>query len=146
MSTIREFQGQYRFLSNFWRAEVAYEGNIYPTVEHAYQAAKSLDPKFRAKVLLCETPGRAKRIGKQAILRSNWNREKYSIMHQLVYQKFKNNPDLQKKLLDTRDDVLQEGNEWGDTYWGIDLKTFTGENNLGKILMLVRKELKERNS
>ncbi len=38
--------------------------------------------------------------------------------------------------------LLQEGNRWGDTFWGVDLRTGKGENKLGKILMRVRKELK----
>ena len=40
---ITEFQNQHRFLSNFWRAEVVHEGIAYPSAEHAYQAAKTLD-------------------------------------------------------------------------------------------------------
>ena len=41
---VTEFQGEYRFLSNFWPAQVVFEGVTYPTSEHAYQAAKTLDP------------------------------------------------------------------------------------------------------
>src|SRR6185369_8674281 len=44
---ILEFQGDNRFLSNFFPAEVIYEGITYPTAEHAYQAAKTLDPEQR---------------------------------------------------------------------------------------------------
>ena len=44
---INEFQGDYRFLSNFHPAEVEMDGIKYPSVEHAYQAAKSLDKDER---------------------------------------------------------------------------------------------------
>ena len=40
---ITEFQDAYRFLSNFFPAEVIYEDIKYSTAEHAYQAAKTLD-------------------------------------------------------------------------------------------------------
>jgi len=49
---INEFQGQYRFLSNFWFLPngIEYEGKIYKTVEHAYQAAKFTDKKIREEI------------------------------------------------------------------------------------------------
>jgi len=47
MFTINTFRGKYRFLSNFYYAEVNYEGIRYPTVEHAYQAAKTLSTDIR---------------------------------------------------------------------------------------------------
>ena len=43
-----------------------------------------------------------------------------------------------EKLLDTGNAELQEGNNWGDRYWGVDLKTGYGENRLGRIIMKVR--------
>lgn len=46
----------------------------------------------------------------------------------------------QAKLLATRDRMLIEGNDWGDTFWG--MVDGEGENNLGKILMRVREEIK----
>jgi len=140
--TINEFRGKYKFLSNFYPSQVTYEGTIYPTVEHAYQASKSLDSNFRGKILLCETPTQAKKLGKLVALREGWNNNRYYIMYKLVYRKFKYNPELAKQLLDTGDAILEEGNKWGDTYWGIDLRTGQGENNLGKILMYVRDRLK----
>jgi hypothetical protein len=139
---IKEFKNEFRFLSNFYPSLVSYENVIFITIEHAYQAQKSFDLEYRKQILLCETPGKAKRLSKKIKLRDNWNVIKYDIMYILVQRKFTNNPVLRQMLLNTGDAILQEGNYWGDTYWGIDLKTGIGENNLGKILMLVRKELK----
>ena len=56
---IKEFQGQYRFLSNFWPAPVTFEGRTYPTVENAYQAAKITDDSLR-KELVNLPPGKTK--------------------------------------------------------------------------------------
>jgi len=38
---IDSFKGDFRFLSNFYPVNVDYEGIMYPTVEHAYVAAKN---------------------------------------------------------------------------------------------------------
>lgn len=60
---ISEFQGQYRFLSNFWPAVVQLDGIYYPTVEHAYQAAKTLQPIWRLYVGSALDLGTAKARG-----------------------------------------------------------------------------------
>ncbi len=140
---IKEFQGDYRFLSNFYPAKVELAGVLYPSVEHAYQAAKSWDSEYRNKILNCRTPGDAKRLGRKAAMRGDWENIKYSLMSTLVHRKFSLHPDLKAKLLATGDQELQEGNMWHDTYWGVDLRTGKGDNNLGKILMLTRAKLKE---
>lgn len=59
MSKIESFYGEYRFLSNFWYAKTKYEGNEYPTVEHAYQAAKSNDEHIRELFITYKTPGKS---------------------------------------------------------------------------------------
>lgn len=138
---IKEFQGDYRWLSNFWRSPVEYEGVIYPTVENAYQAAKTLDLDIRQE-MVASTPGQAKRKGKIIKIREDWDKVKISIMRDLLYQKFSQEPFL-GMLLDTGSEEIQEGNYWHDTYWGIDLKTGQGENRLGKLIMSIRKELRE---
>jgi hypothetical protein len=61
---------------------------------------------------------------------------KVQTMMNLVWRKFTSNPTLAKKLLDTGDAYLIEGNWWGDTFWGICKDK--GENHLGKILMQIR--------
>ena len=137
---ITEFQGEYRFLSNFWPAEVEYDGDIYPTVEHAYQAAKTLDRQGRLSIMNAATPGIAKRLGKTLPLRRNWEQMKYSVMLSLVGQKFCSHMDLGDKLLATNKRVLIEGNTWDDTYWGV--YRGKGQNMLGKLLMQVREEVR----
>jgi predicted NAD-dependent protein-ADP-ribosyltransferase YbiA (DUF1768 family) len=49
---ISPFKGQYDFLSNFYLAPVLYARRPYPTVEHAYQAAKTKDLEARASIAL----------------------------------------------------------------------------------------------
>src|SRR5437870_4608924 len=70
--TIPEFQGQYRFLSNFYPAEVHFEGLTYPTVEHAYQSAKTLDMNERRRIAALPTPAQAKAAGHSLTPRPDW--------------------------------------------------------------------------
>jgi N-glycosidase YbiA len=139
MDKITEFQGQYRFLSNFWPAIVQYEGQVYPSVEHAYQAAKTTSLVQRMDILRAFSPGEAKRLGRRVTIRPNWEHIKTEIMYQLVKTKFQE-PILRSKLLATGNAELIEGNRWNDRFWGI--CKGTGQNHLGKILMQVRQELR----
>lgn len=137
---IKEFQSENRFLSNFWFCNgVTLDGKNYPSVEHAYQAAKTLDDKQREAIRTAKTPGEAKKLGKSVTIRPDWEDVKIDVMYGLLKQKFsESNPLLLKKLKDTGNQVLQEGNYWYDTFWGVDLRTGKGQNNLGKLLMKVR--------
>jgi ribA/ribD-fused uncharacterized protein len=135
METIDSFSGQYAFLSNFYPCEVEFEGDIYPSAEHAYQAAKTTDPDVRRMIRELSSPGKAKRTGKDIRIRPDWKNWRTYYMHQILVAKF-NIPELREKLLSTGNSVLIEGNNWNDTYWGI--CNGRGENHLGRILMEIR--------
>ena len=141
MSEIREFSGDHRFLSNFQPVDVEYEGITYPSVEHAYQAAKTLDPEEREIIRSCGSASIAKKLGRHVRVREDWEDIKISVMTELVYGKFLAREDLARKLLDTNDAMLIEGNWWGDRFWGV--CNGVGYNHLGQILMAVRKSLRE---
>ena len=134
---INSFTGEYRFLSNFWPAEITFCNATYPSVEHAYVASKTLNKEDRQK-LLNLTAAQAKKLGRSFQLRKDWDQVKFAFMEEFVSQKFKNH-ELKSKLLATGDAKLIEGNTWNDTYWRI--CRGVGENNLGKILMNVRKNI-----
>lgn len=139
MSRIESFSGEYRFLSNFYPAAVHLDGVVYPTVEHAYQAAKTLDPEERETIRLSPSPSIAKKLGRHLRMRQDWEEIKLETMALLVIEKFETNIDLATKLLGTGQAELVEGNWWGDTYWGV--CRGKGENNLGRILMATRQQL-----
>lgn len=140
---IDAFRGHYRFLSNYFSASVTYDGLLFPTVEHAYQATKTLDPEERERIRSYEKPGQAKRRGKKVVLRPDWEAVKFPLMEDLVSQKFTKNGHLGNALLATGDRPLIEGNTWGDRIWGVD-EQGVGENHLGRILMKVRDELRKK--
>lgn len=138
--SIMRFSGDYRFLSNFYPARAIVNGLAFRSVEHAYQATKTLDMGARVEIMRAATPGQAKRLGQKVELRSDWEVLKLDIMYRLVRQKFTADKDLRRQLLATGDRDLIEGNTWGDTFWGV--CNGEGQNHLGKILMKVRKELR----
>jgi ribA/ribD-fused uncharacterized protein len=140
LTRIPEFQGPYRFLSNFYPSTIEFESLTYPTVEHAYQSAKTLDMNERKRIAALATPEEAKREGRKLALRPNWDTVKFEVMEQCVRYKFTHHPDLKQKLLDTGDAVIEEGNTWNDRIWGV--YQGQGENRLGKILMKVRAEVR----
>ncbi len=137
---VNGFFDEFRFLSNFWMAQVMADGWQYPSVEHAYQAMKLTHPDERIQVKMASTPGKAKRVGnKMASFRPDWQEVKVEIMRGLVRQKFTNHTYLTDMLLATAPLELEETNHWGDVFWGV--CDGAGENWLGKILMEVRSEL-----
>jgi len=135
---IEKFRGEYRFLSNFWPARVVFDHSLYPTVENAYQAAKTTNRVLRVAFQNCHTAGQAKKAGRELLLRSDWEDIKLELMLELQREKFKDE-DLKSQLMSTGDQELIEGNSWNDTYWGV--CRGKGQNHLGKMLMKVRQEL-----
>jgi hypothetical protein len=142
-NNINQFRRQYYFLSNYYATAltIEYEGETYKSVEHAYQAAKTDNQEIRLKIKNAPAPGDAKRLGKGIILKEDWDDKKYDIMEKLVRYKFTMNKEMGERLLKTGDVQLIEGNTWGDVYWGV--CNGKGQNNLGKILMGVRSELRK---
>lgn len=139
MSKIISFNNQFRFLSNFWPYEVVLDHIRYRTVEHAYQAAKTLSIVERDIINKLATPGQAKRYGKRVTLRKDWNVIKIPVMIDLIQQKFSKESALAYKLIETYPLEIEEGNTWGDTFWGI--CNDKGQNHLGIILMKQREFL-----
>ena len=136
---IEGFKGPYEFLSNFVHARVVLSGVTYPTVEHAFQAAKSLDVIERTIIEKAKGPGHAKRLGRLLNCRPDWEDVKERVMRELLSQKF-SQPHFMELLLSTGDAYLEETNWWNDKYWGV--CNGKGKNRLGHILMDIRTDLK----
>lgn len=138
MTAIKEFRDDYYFLSNFHICIVQYENIFYHNAEAAFQSAKLLNKKDRYQFTFL-APCEAKALGRQVLLRKDWEKIKYKVMYDIVKDKFTRNIKLKYKLIDTNNAQLIEGNTWGDTYWGV--YKGKGLNMLGNILMGVRAEL-----
>jgi ribA/ribD-fused uncharacterized protein len=153
---ITSFSGKHAFLSNFHLSHIIVDGIVFPTVEHAFQAAKTRARSEKKAIASLPTPGQAKRAGRHVALRPNWDEIKVNVMRELLKKKFAPGTELAQKLLDTDDRDLIEGNTWGDRFWGMvkvnrttpwdgdrEVPCWEGENHLGKLLMEIRDELRE---
>lgn len=149
LEPITSFHEEFQFLSNFWLVNVSFEGKVYASVEHAYVAAKTLDPEGRRQAAMKLTPGQVKRFGRNNIvsnpvkgnqfqLRPDWRDVRVNIMLELLRCKF-STPYLAAKLIETGERELIEGNMHKDDFWGV--YEGKGENHLGRLLMQVRSEI-----
>jgi len=137
---IREFKDNYRWLSNFYPCKVVYNGKIFMSVENAYQSAKWDDDRW-IKFCQIKSPGIVKSASREVkIDRKMWDQERLKVMEICLSQKFYQEP-FKSMLITTGVEELQEGNNWGDEFWGVNLKTGKGQNQLGKLIMLIRDRL-----
>ena len=134
---IDSFSGENAFLSNFFDTNIIFDGIMFTNSEAAFQAQKTLDLEERRQFALLH-PSKAKRMGRKVTLRPDWEDVRLKVMEDICRAKFTQNEELKKKLIDTEDATLIEGNTWNDTFWGV--CNGVGENNLGKILMKIREE------
>lgn len=136
-TSIREFKGAYRWLSNFTGCDIVLDGVTYRSVEHAYMSAKSDDPNWKKFCAETPSPAVVKKASRTIPLVENWNDKKLDVMKECLEQKFSKEP-FKTLLKDTGNVELIEGNWWGDTFWGVNLNTGEGQNILGRMIMSIR--------
>lgn len=146
---VKGFFGEYRFLSNFSKAHIVFDGLIYSSVEKAYQAAK-WHPDYRSYFVECsneESIVYNREHKPNAYSAEIWDSIKLEIMDYLLAQKFDPAFNIENcnKLLETGDRYLEETNWWNDTFWGKTLQG-EGENHLGQTLMSIRETLNTRDN
>lgn len=121
-----------------------YEGITYLTPENFYQAMKipAENHKLRREIAAMP-PHKAKtfvRNLKTGLLTDETY--KRTVMSLALHHKFNLSTSWGKKLLETGDEEIIEWSNWGDKFWGKDLETKEGANNLGKMLMIIRGKLR----
>lgn len=142
MKKISTFTGEHKFLSNMYPAQLVWDNIVWRTSEHAYVGAKTTDRDLRLQISKILKAGDVKRFGRTIELRPDWEQVKIEMMYEIVRAKFLQNPDLKERLLATGNAHIEEGNNWGDRFWGIcPPDSDNGRNELGKILMKIRIEL-----
>lgn len=137
----------YGAFSNLFRCAITFEGCVYPTAEHAYQAGKALKPAVREWILRAPTPALAAMAAHGLYtwdVVPNWACIKVDRMRAVLKAKFSQHENLKQLLLDTGSRRLVEAgttNNAVNRFWGeVDGK---GENTLGKLLMELRQELRK---
>ena len=144
MEKIVSFREKYDFLSNIHPCEIEIDGLAYPSVEHAYQAAKCFRSDEAELIRNAKTARIAYSFGRRVQLRSNWRAKRESVMYALLLAKF-GNAHLKELLLNTEESEIIAENLYHDRYWGVCqcvLCNGSGDNVLGELLMRVRREIK----
>lgn len=142
-------------LSQWWLCKFVVEGIPYKSAEHWMMAEKARlfqDDEFLEKIINCETPGEAKKLGRQVrkFDAEKWNEHRYEVVKQGNVYKFEQNPELKVFLQNTKNRVLVEASP-RDRIWGIGMSKnnekanypsqWRGRNLLGFALMEARDEL-----
>jgi len=135
----------YGCFSNFSPHWVQLKEQFWSTTEHYYQAQKFVGTQYEFLVLAIQqakSPEEAAALGRDPNhrVRPDWQQVKNQVMREAVLTKFLTHPDIQAILLSTRDELIVEDSP-KDNYWGCGADR-TGQNQLGKILMSVRQEIR----
>jgi ribA/ribD-fused uncharacterized protein len=134
--------GPVGWLSNFSLHELQIDDEVWPSVEHYYQAQKFSDRQIRNRIRLAITPSAAKEIGQRfkTIRLPDWGDKKEAVMMTALRVKFAQHAALARLLVETKDVALIE-DSIDDYFWGVG-KLGNGRNRLGELLMRVRAELR----
>lgn len=138
----RSNEKPYGAFSNLYPRPIEFEGRIFPTSEHAYQAGKAQKPAVREWILSAPTPALAAMAAHGLYVWDvvpDWAKIKFDRMRAVLRAKFDQHPDLKDLLMSTGNARLVEAgtvNNAVNRLWGeVDGK---GENMLGVMLMELR--------
>ena len=139
----KEF-GEYGYLANYSNHGFYVNDVFYKTVEHYYQSEKYSDNEIKQKIINAPTPKEASTIGRDRknIRKKDFKLIKNDVMYKGIYEKFIQNKSIMYKLIETRNKTIVEKTV-DEYYWGIG-KDESGDNNIGKILMKVRTDIKNQ--
>lgn len=136
----------YGSFSNLFRCEVEFEGVIYPTSEHAYQAGKPRKDAVREWLLAAPSPSLLAMAAHGLYywdVAPGWSTNKIDRMRGVLRAKFTQHPTLKELLLSTGNARLAESatvdNEV-NRFWGE--VNGVGRNHLGILLMELREQLR----
>lgn len=139
---IKFYELQFYMFSNFSSFAVEYDGRMWPTSEHAYQAMKFLERELQEEVRGQRSAHAAMKLAQSmhASYRPDWKEVRVAIMKEVCRAKLQQHDYIQRKLLTTGARRLVESSP-RDDFWGWGAKQ-DGQNHLGKIWMELREELK----
>jgi len=137
----------YGAFSNLYRREFMFEGEVYPTAEHAYQAGKARKPEVREWLMNAPSPALLAMAAHGLYywdIVPGWSKTKFDRMKRILLAKFSTFDDLRELLLSTGKRRLVEtattdspvNRLWGEV-------NGQGQNMLGVLLMEVREELRQ---
>jgi ribA/ribD-fused uncharacterized protein len=140
--TINFYTPDFFVFNNFSAHAIEYEGELYPTSEHAYQAAKCTDPNGRKAIRDARSPLQAKTLSNgtyRDARNPDWDQKKVAVLEEILRAKIAQHPEAREALRASgREDIVEDSPT--DYFWG-EGADGTGLNMLGKLWMKLRDEL-----
>lgn len=103
-----------------------WDGDDYPTIMHAFYAARCADRNHRRWIKSCPSPVALDWMIKQVAVRSDWETVKTEVMEEIVRAKF-DTGDMRHALLITMDAEIVDN--------------YLPDNIVGKAMMKIREEI-----
>lgn len=136
------YQKEFYAFDNFSAFQIEYDGILFSTSEHAYQATKFKKTCSKTYKLIknAKSAHEAKKIAEKNIdkVDSKWYIYKISVMKEILKSKIEQHPYVLKKLIQSGNREIIE-DSWRDSFWGWG-KNKDGQNILGKLWMELREE------
>ena len=136
----------YIYFSPYTAHAIEVDGVVYPTVEHAYQCLRYDDPKIVSEILAARSPVKAWESSTKYkhLQKKDFRPHKREIMKRLMRAKADQHEEVRKALIDSGGlKIVKHIDTYppGDGFWD-DGPDGTGDNQIGKIWMEIREELK----
>lgn len=143
------------YLSNWYLSDFKIDSIKFSSTEQYMMYKKAIvfnDNKIAKEILETTDVSKIKALGRQVSNYNDkyWNGVRQIIIYKGLLEKFSQNKDLKKRLLNTGNDILAEC-AVQDKIWGIglsmkdvnrwDMEKWRGQNLLGFALMMVREDL-----
>ncbi|MBU0977032.1 MAG: NADAR family protein [Nanoarchaeota archaeon] len=133
---------EFYVFDNFSSFQVNYNGVVFPTSEHAFQAMRFIktSPEIFEKIKNARSAHDAQKIAfeNQEKGDPDWDKKMRDVMKDILKNKIDQHPYVLKKLLQTGNRKIIE-DSWRDSVWGWGDDKH-GQNLLGKIWMELREE------
>ncbi len=141
LEPVKFYEGPFYMFSNFASFAVVWRGKLWPTSEHAYQAAKFNHPTLQEGIRKATSAHMAKKIAEQydEQKRPDWHEVNVAIMEEILRAKLEQHPYIREKLIKTGERKMIEDSP-KDAFWGRG-PDHQGQNHLGRIWMKLREEI-----
>jgi N-glycosidase YbiA len=116
-------------------------GVLYPTAEHAFHAQKFTDGSVISEIVRATSRVKAFQLAGEykKNRRADWGEIKLRVMEEIIRAKISQHEEVLGALLNTGDQEIVEDSL--SDFWGSGCDGF-GQNQFGKLLMKIRRELK----
>ncbi len=138
------YEREFYPFSNFSSFALEWKGYLYMTSEHAYQTEKFLDVEIIKEIRETKSAHEVFVLSRkyEDKVRPDWMDIRVSVMEEILREKIRQHEYVRQKLLETGDrEIIEDSHR--DDFWGWGPNK-DGQNNLGKIWMKLRGELKNK--